>query len=136
MAKQAQTTLSLEVASGRERPSGLGVVLCLPWPPTVNTYRVPRPDGKGFFLTSKAKRFKEAVALLVSGDTLKGELRLDVTLCPPDRRKRDVDNYVKPLFDAMQCAGVFEDDYQISEFTARRSDVVKGGMVRVEIQEC
>jgi Holliday junction resolvase RusA-like endonuclease len=36
-----------------------------------------------------------------------------VTVCPPDNRKRDLDNILKALFDALQHAGVIEDDSQI-----------------------
>lgn len=43
-----------------------------------------------------------------------GRVRLEVTLCPPDARKRDSDNYVagvlKPIKDALVDAGVVPDD--------------------------
>lgn len=35
---------------------------------------------------------------------------VEITLFPPDMRRRDTDNYNKALFDALTHAGVWEDD--------------------------
>lgn len=38
-------------------------------------------------------------------------MELSVTLCPPDKRKRDMDNFAgKALLDALTLAGVWADD--------------------------
>lgn len=53
---------------------------------------------------------------------------------PPDKRKRDLDNLIKPLFDSMTEYGVFDDDSQIDEFSIKRCSIQKGGRIDVSIQ--
>jgi len=57
-----------------------------------------------------------------------------VTAYPPDKRKRDLDNILKALLDAMQ-GSLYEDDSQIDQLLIKRGDVIKGGKVRVTIEE-
>lgn len=64
-----------------------------------------------------------------------GRLAVKVTLCPPDRRKRDLDNYVKALLDALTHANVWADDEQIDRLVIERGEVVKGGKAVVTIRE-
>lgn len=40
-------------------------------------------------------------------------LSLTIDAYPPDRRKRDLDNILKSLLDALQHAGIYSDDSQI-----------------------
>jgi crossover junction endodeoxyribonuclease RusA len=54
---------------------------------------------------------------------------------PPDRRKRDIDNLVKPTLDALTKAGVWLDDEQVEELTIRRLNVSRGGLLVAEIYE-
>ena len=53
---------------------------------------------------------------------------------PPDRRKRDIDNIIKPILDALQHAGLFDDDFQIQKITATRHDVQDGGVVVILVE--
>jgi crossover junction endodeoxyribonuclease RusA len=50
---------------------------------------------------------------------------------PPDRRRRDIDNVLKAILDALQRAGVYNDDSQISRLYIERCEPVRGGAVRV-----
>lgn len=68
-------------------------------------------------------------------DTLHGRLAVHVALFPPDRRKRDVDNILKPLLDACEHAGCFVDDSQIDELHIIRQPVRKGGACTILILE-
>jgi crossover junction endodeoxyribonuclease RusA len=64
-------------------------------------------------------------------------LTMSLTFCPPDKRRRDLDNIeasCKAAFDGM-CAGLGIDDSQIIETSKRWGEVVKGGQVIVEISE-
>jgi crossover junction endodeoxyribonuclease RusA len=54
---------------------------------------------------------------------------------PPDRRRRDLDNLAKPTLDALEHAGVYEDDSQIDLLIIRRQDVVHGGRLEVSVTE-
>jgi hypothetical protein len=58
-----------------------------------------------------------------------------VELFPPDRRKRDADNFHKCLSDALQHAGVFHDDSQVVRLEIWKRDPVKGGKAVVRIRE-
>ena len=60
---------------------------------------------------------------------------LDIELYPPDARKRDLDNTVKAVQDALVFAGVFADDSQIDRLTVTRMEKVKGGKAIITISE-
>jgi crossover junction endodeoxyribonuclease RusA len=61
-------------------------------------------------------------------------LKVKVYLYPPDRRKRDIDNNMKSLLDAMEHAGVYENDSQIDDLHIIRCEVVKGGACKVVLE--
>jgi crossover junction endodeoxyribonuclease RusA len=54
-------------------------------------------------------------------------LQMQVTLYPRDRRKQDIDNRIKALWDALADAGVYEDDSQIDVLIVQRGEIKKGG---------
>ena len=60
---------------------------------------------------------------------------MEVYLYPPDNRKRDVDNVLKPLLDALEHAGTYENDSQIDKLCVTRMEVIKGGSCDVVITE-
>ncbi len=62
-----------------------------------------------------------------------GRLRVEIEAYPPDRRKRDLDNILKSLLDALTYAGIWEDDSQIDDLRIYRSTI--GGMVKVRVYE-
>lgn len=111
--------------------------LKLPYPPSVNRYW---RNVKGRTLISKAGReYRKQVkleCLLQKPMRLNGFLKVTVYMCPPDRRRRDVDNISKALFDSMKHAGVYEDDYQIEDMhIIRRRETTFPGCVEVDICE-
>jgi len=65
---------------------------------------------------------------------LTSRLEVYIEAYPPNKRKIDLDNIVKPIFDALQDYGMF-DDSQIDDFRVRRMAVEKPGYVRVHISE-
>lgn len=62
-------------------------------------------------------------------------LEMQVTLYPKDRRKQDIDNRIKALWDALTDAGVFNDDEQIDVLMVQRGAIKKGGgcLVMIDI---
>ena len=90
-------------------------------------------------LSPKGREFKAAVADYVVeykvpklGDS---KLRISMVLFPRDKRKIDIDNRIKCVLDALQDAGVFDDDFQVDELSIVRGKPIKGGAIRVLIEE-
>lgn len=112
------------------------ITLKLPYPPSVNHYW--GQVGSRKFLGKKGKEFREAVFLCVLNARkapLNGRLEVKVYLYPPDKRKRDVDNVLKSLLDALEHARVYENDSQIDKLCITRMEVVKEGYCEVTITE-
>ena len=53
---------------------------------------------------------------------------------PPDRRKRDLDNILKAILDALVYGGVIKDDYQVEEIHLIRKPPEPGGRVEVYLE--
>ena len=110
------------------------VELILPWAPSVNHYWI---QGRGRTYISKAGlAFRELVAWECRAKRVKpqpGRLALVVRACPPDRRRRDLDNVLKALGDALQHAGAYQDDNQIDDLRIYRGPVIEGGALHVQI---
>ena len=114
----------------------LMITLKLPYPPSVNHYW--GQVGSRKFLGKKGKEFREAVyicALNARKGTLNARLEVKVYLYPPDKRKRDIDNVLKGLLDALEHAHVYENDSQIDRLCVTRMDVVDGGYCEVTIAQ-
>ena len=111
------------------------IKITLPYPPSVNHYWGQLGSKK--FLGKKGKEFREAVILSVYNARkvgLNGRLHIEVYLYPPDKRKRDIDNVLKSLLDALEHAHVYENDSQIDWLCVTRMEVVSGGSCTVEIK--
>lgn len=118
--------------------------LVLPYPPSVNhywrSYRgrvVLSPDGRAFREDVKALL---ATAPAMGGNGPRkppsgGRIALGMDAFPPDRRRRDLDNLQKSTCDALEHAGVYENDSQIELLIARRREVTKPGRIEVQIDE-
>lgn len=115
------------------------IELILPWPPTVNSYYVKTkthvhisPKGKNFREDLNLAIVQQAPDLALGGDF---RIMLEVVLFPPDRRKRDLDNHMKALLDALTKAGVWEDDSQIDQLQIYRGAIVDNGSCHIRIYE-
>jgi len=112
------------------------VTLDLPYPPSVNHYW--RRVGARTLISREGRRFRERVASYLALRRLRplsGPLAVRVTVHPPDRRRRDLDNAMKALLDALEHGGAYEDDSQIDHLDIRRGSVVPDGKVTVQITE-
>ena len=114
------------------------IVLYVPFPPTINSYYKMTQAGQRY-LDKSVRAFRETVAESINeqcpGLCLDCGLFMEVYLFMPDRRKRDVDNYMKGLLDALTEAGLWEDDSQVHQLHIYRGEVIKGGLVRIELSE-
>lgn len=106
-----------------------------PFPPSLNNMY---PNGKNGrrYISQRGKTFKAAVDLVAQDrkpKLLRGPVWVELLVHPPDRRKRDLDNLIKPVLDAMVSSGFIEDDEQVKriEATMAECDPEKRGLVVV-----
>ena len=110
----------------------------LPFPMSVN--RMYRSVNNRMLLSKDGRVFKanmtQAMLDNVTGAIEFGRrLRVHLLVRPPDRRKRDLDNLLKPMLDCLQAADIIEDDAHIDLLTIERHSAVKGGWASVTINQ-
>lgn len=87
-------------------------------------------------MSERAIHFRKVVKDKCLDERMEGMLSIRIEYYPPDNRRRDIDNIIKPILDALQHAHLFEDDYQVQKITAiRKSKVVEGGLVLIKVLE-
>lgn len=111
--------------------------LTIPFPPSAN--RIYRNIRGRTLISREGRTYREVVrALLAGGGPRKPPMGGRIALCmdafPPDRRRHDLDNLLKLPLDALQDAGVYEDDSQVDLLITRRGPVSDGGSIRVHIE--
>ena len=110
------------------------VSLNLPWPPTVNHYWKLKSNG-GRYIGAAGVKFRAEVKTAAHGlHNLAGKVEICIRANPPDKRRRDLDNILKSLFDALQHAHLIGDDFNVEAFSVRRLPVIEGGRVTVTIK--
>lgn len=112
--------------------------LHLGFPPTVNTYY--KKSRYGTRISLKGQKYRAAVLSDVEEQfgntpTLDGKLLVEVVLYPPDKRIRDLDNYMKALLDALTESGVWEDDSLVDQLHIYRGERVYDGATSVYIHD-
>ena len=66
---------------------------------------------------------------------MRGPVKVRLWVSPPDRRRRDLDNVLKPIMDLGTKAKIWDDDSQLVEIHATKEDPIKGGRVVMEVKE-
>jgi len=114
------------------------LTFALPYPPSINHYW--RRVGPRTLISRQGRKFRQDVEVAVRRTgglrgrlPLLGQLAVEVLLHPPDRRRRDLDNTLKATLDAMQHAGVYQDDSQIADLAIRRCEPCDGGCAIVRV---
>ena len=113
------------------------ITLTLPYPPQANNmFTVAR----GRKIKSGAYRsWSEQVAwsLRAGGQPPmhRGAYELHIIARRPDRRRRDLDNLIKPISDALTACRVIEDDSLCQRLTVEwaKAEPVKGGSIAVMV---
>jgi len=116
------------------------ITLNLPWPPSINHYYGTKPGGFAKFIGAKGKAFRSEVVRAAHIQEIKpfhknDRLHIRIDLFPPDKRKRDIDNILKALFDSLEHARIIDNDSQFDRLYIQRHDTY-GGCVRVTIHKC
>ena len=102
-------------------------------PPSVNTYW--RANGKTRFVSEKGVKFKKDMALYVPYVMSGKRLKAEITFHFATRRRADLDNFCKGLLDSLVKNGLCLDDEQFDELHLYRGEVVKGGLIKIKVEE-
>lgn len=99
--------------------------IIIPWPPTANKYY--RMWQNRMLISSKGRKYKSTVAEVARRAKWKSlgksRLAIEIILYPPDRRRYDIDNRIKPTLDALEEAGLFDNDEQIDDLHISRGKI-------------
>lgn len=110
--------------------------LKLPYPPSVNHYW--RRVGSRTLISRGGRAFRKTVCSILSARGVKplaGPLEVEITVYPPDRRRRDIDNILKSLLDAIEHGGAYHDDSQIKSLHVEKGKPAPGGKTIIKIEE-
>lgn len=108
--------------------------------PTVtgNHYKGFQFATRRVFVTKAGKMYRLAIkADLMASQAVRRydvPLYVSMTIVPPDRRRRDIDNICKTLFDALTLGGLWEDDKLIKKLDVMVADPGKPGYVDLKVR--
>ena len=97
-----------------------------------------RRVGRRTVISREGRRYRTAVCAALAAvrvTAMLGRLSVRVTVCPPDARRRDLDNVQKALLDALAKGGAYRDDSQIDRLEVIRGPITPGGKVLVELSQ-
>ena len=87
-------------------------------------------------ISAAGRKFRAEVTSYLSRlgmSSVSAPIYLEIEMYPPDKRRRDVDNILKPVLDALQHGGVYDDDSQVVGLWIVRKDVVPRGALIVRV---
>ena len=111
-------------------------MILLPWPPTVNHYYTVARGRK--ILSAEGRAYKkycvQCMAIQVVPRLDEPPFAVSIIARPPDKRKRDLDNLLKPILDSLVDFGAIPDDGMIDDLRVQRADPIPDGSIEVEIR--
>lgn len=122
-----------ELSSIGIRRAPLAVEINVPFPPSAN--RLWRRSGKTIHKATKyTKWLRDAgfIALSQKPGGIIGPYKISIQAARPDKRRRDLDNLLKPISDLLVSVGVVADDSHCEMLSARWVTEGEGVSVRVE----
>lgn len=109
----------------------------LGYPPSLNHYY--RHVGNKVLISRVGRKYRELVQARIREEginTVSGRVKVTIQLYPPDRRRRDIDNTLKSLLDALTHAGAYEDDSCIYRlYIEKLEPLPPDGLVHITIEE-
>ena len=103
-------------------------------PPSVNNYWI-KGANKTNRLSKRALHFKAVMDRFINPVGYEGKVSVNVQYAPPDAKVRDIDNIVKPIFDALSKCGLILDDKQVEKLVVERLPIQKNGLVKILVQK-
>ena len=106
------------------------IELFLPFPPSINSYYVKTRNG--LFISSAGRAYQARVLSDIKEQCgpaflpITSNVHLSVVLFMPDKRKRDLDNYMKPLLDSLTRCAFYRDDRQVDQLFVYRGSRIEG----------
>jgi Holliday junction resolvase RusA-like endonuclease len=98
------------------------MLISIPSPPSANNLFFNLKGGKGRAITTTYRNW-----LTEAGWTLKqkrpepfGKMLVQVALCVPNDKRRDIDNFAKPILDLLVKQQIINDDRQVERLTVER----------------
>ena len=111
--------------------------ITIPFPPSLNSYY--RHVGHKVLISARGRAYRTEVVTIIRMMRLKrfNDKRVIVSIMmhPPDKRRRDVDNYLKVVFDSITHSGLWSDDSNVDKLSIERGEIVREGRMVVRIAE-
>jgi crossover junction endodeoxyribonuclease RusA len=109
----------------------MAITITLPWPPSVN--RIWRHSGKKVYRDPKYMEWRKQAGwqmkLNGSYNRLDGYFSATLVLSPPDKRRRDLDNVIKPIFDLLQDLQWIKNDYLCEDLHVKWNRTLPVGVI-------
>lgn len=110
----------------------------LPWPPSINHYyavvrgrKILSKRGRQYKIDSSVEMLRQGVSRHTSE---KDRYCVVINANPPNKRKHDLDNLIKPILDALTDYGAIEDDSQVDDLRIQRFEIIKDGKIEVLVE--
>ena len=107
-------------------------ILTISIPPSDNHYYAVVRGRK--IISKEGREYKESARKLLRPVTIQGRIRADVTVHARDKRRRDLNNLNKCLFDTLENCGFYPDDANIDDSRIRRGSVDERHFLSVVIE--
>lgn len=93
----------------------------MPGPPVPKQSFKKGAGGRGGYTPEQVKQWQDAVRIIAANamqiqdqDCTEGPLRAELEFILPDRRRRDIDNLTKAVFDGMTGVVFYDDDQVVA----------------------
>jgi len=103
----------------------------LPFPPSANRLWRSTKDGR-HYRSPRYQTWFQAAGIEINRQRpgkIEGQFSVLLQLGRPDRRRRDLDNLMKPVLDLLQHYGIIENDSLAQHVSVHWSETIKGAHV-------